>query len=150
MGFQENEIDTLRTQFHEFHRTFGRDELAFHLDEARLVEDQWIFSNVREDRLSREPHLSLFEPISHTSLLIGPGVIVHSIDQDNTEFLSSVPTLPPEGTYTDLVIGLLLGFLFGLIILPFLYEKQFNLRQQLGIIAGLFVNLIFGIIKLIY
>jgi hypothetical protein len=145
MGFQENEIDMLRVQFHEFHRTFGHDELLLHLDEARVVEDHWIFSNVREDRLSREPHLSLFEPISHGSLLIGP--VGRSIDQD-TEFYS-LP-VPPEGNYWDLVIGLLLGFLCGLMILPFLYEKQFNLRQQMGIVAGLFVNLIFGIIKLSY
>lgn len=128
-----------------FHGTFTPDQLPLHLNEARVLEDEWIFSSVRHDRLSGESTVSLFDPISRGTLLLRQ--TVNLVDQD-VEWQDS--TLPIEGDYIDLVIGLLLGFLFGLIVLPFLYEKKFSIRQQMGIVAGLLVNIIFGIIKLSY
>ncbi|KAG0314305.1 hypothetical protein BGZ99_008215 [Dissophora globulifera] len=68
------------------------------------------------------------------------------IDQHGAE------TLPEglEGSYGEMVYGLILGFFMGLIALFWFKEATFSRRQQMGIIAGLMINVGFGVLHLYY
>ncbi|KAI8604056.1 DUF2407 C-terminal domain-containing protein [Dissophora ornata] len=68
------------------------------------------------------------------------------IDQHGAE------TLPEglEGSYGEMVWGLMLGFFLGLITLFWFKEATFSRRQQMGIIAGLMINVGFGVLHLYY
>ncbi|KAL1917631.1 uncharacterized protein VTP21DRAFT_4024 [Calcarisporiella thermophila] len=62
-------------------------------------------------------------------------------------------TLPDgtvQGAYYDMVIGLLFGFFMGLIVLFWFKEQAFSRRQQMGIVAGLLINISFGILRVYY
>ncbi|KAI9241782.1 MAG: DUF2407 C-terminal domain-containing protein [Podila humilis] len=68
------------------------------------------------------------------------------IDQHGAE------TLPDglEGSYGEMVWGLILGFFMGLIALFWFKEATFSRRHQMGIIAGLMINVGFGVLHLYY
>ncbi|KAG0359947.1 hypothetical protein BG005_011817 [Podila minutissima] len=68
------------------------------------------------------------------------------IDQHGAE------TLPDglEGSYGEMVWGLMLGFFMGLIALFWFKEATFSRRHQMGIIAGLMINVGFGVLHLYY
>ncbi|KAG2178913.1 hypothetical protein INT43_001760 [Umbelopsis isabellina] len=58
-------------------------------------------------------------------------------------------TLPDgtlAGTYKEMVWGLMLGFFMGLICLFWFRESVFTRRHQMGIIAGILINLSFGVL----
>ncbi|KAK3838183.1 MAG: DUF2407 C-terminal domain-containing protein [Linnemannia gamsii] len=119
-GFSEDEIRSIRRQFHASRgtvtSTVGENGIAVGLDQdedasarARRVEEEWI-------------------------------------DQHGAE------TLPEglEGSYGEMVWGLMLGFFMGLIVLFWFKEATFSRRQQMGIIAGLMINVGFGVLHLYY
>ncbi|KAG0012140.1 hypothetical protein BGZ82_002724 [Podila clonocystis] len=68
------------------------------------------------------------------------------IDQHGAE------TLPDglEGSYGEMVWGLMLGFFMGLIALFWFKEATFSRRHQMGIVAGLMINVGFGVLHLYY
>ncbi|KAG0296457.1 hypothetical protein BGZ96_009410 [Linnemannia gamsii] len=119
-GFSEDEIRSIRRQFHASRgtvtSTVGENGIAVGLDQdedasarARRIEEEWI-------------------------------------DQHGAE------TLPEglEGSYGEMVWGLMLGFFMGLIVLFWFKEATFSRRQQMGIIAGLMINVGFGVLHLYY
>ncbi|KAF9966086.1 hypothetical protein BGZ70_003317 [Mortierella alpina] len=119
-GFSEDEIRSIRRQFHASRGTItstvGENGIAVGLDQdedasarARRIEEEWI-------------------------------------DQHGAE------TLPDglEGSYGEMVWGLMLGFFMGLIALFWFKEATFSRRQQMGIFAGLMINLGFGVLHLYY
>ncbi|KAF9291258.1 hypothetical protein BGZ68_004574 [Mortierella alpina] len=119
-GFSEDEIRSIRRQFHASRgtvtSTVGANGIAVGLDQdedasarARRIEEEWI-------------------------------------DQHGAE------TLPDglEGSYGEMVLGLMLGFFMGLIALFWFKEATFSRRQQMGIFAGLMINLGFGVLHLYY
>ncbi|KAI9310493.1 DUF2407 C-terminal domain-containing protein [Dichotomocladium elegans] len=55
-----------------------------------------------------------------------------------------------QGTYKEMMWGLLLGFFLGLICLFWFRESVFTRRHQMGIVAGIFINLSFGILHVYY
>ncbi|CAO3682902.1 unnamed protein product [Umbelopsis ramanniana] len=62
-------------------------------------------------------------------------------------------TLPDgtlTGTYKEMVWGLMLGFFLGLICLFWFRESVFTRRHQMGIIAGILINLSFGVLHVYY
>ncbi|RUS21609.1 DUF2407 C-terminal domain-containing protein [Endogone sp. FLAS-F59071] len=62
-------------------------------------------------------------------------------------------TLPDgtlQGTYKEMVWGLMLGFFLGLITLFWFRESVFTRRHQMGIIAGILINISFGILHVYY
>jgi len=52
-----------------------------------------------------------------------------------------------EGTYEDLVYGMLMGFWLGLIMLFFLFDSSLPRKTKYGILAGIGCNLSFGILR---
>ncbi|KAF9131376.1 hypothetical protein BGW39_001884 [Mortierella sp. 14UC] len=119
-GFSEDEIRSIRRQFHASRgtvtSTVGENGIAVGLDQdedasarARRIEEEWI-------------------------------------DQHGAE------TLPEglEGSYDEMVWGLMLGFFMGLIVLFWFKEATFSRRQQMGIIAGIMINVGFGVLHLYY
>ncbi|KAG0315568.1 hypothetical protein BGZ97_008104 [Linnemannia gamsii] len=119
-GFSEDEIRSIRRQFHASRgtvtSTVGENGIAVGLDQdedasarARRIEEEWI-------------------------------------DQHGAE------TLPEglEGSYGEMVWGLMLGFFMGLIVLFWFKEATFSRRQQMGIIAGMMINVGFGVLHLYY
>lgn len=52
-----------------------------------------------------------------------------------------------DRSYLELVGGLLLGFLAGFVVVFFLREHQFTQSQFVGIIAGVLINLAFGMLR---
>ncbi|CEG75889.1 hypothetical protein RMATCC62417_10864 [Rhizopus microsporus] len=61
-------------------------------------------------------------------------------------------TLPDavQGTYKEMMWGLMFGFFLGIICLFWFRESVFSRRQQLGIIAGMLINISFGILHVYY
>jgi hypothetical protein len=98
------------------------EELPFHLEEARILEDEWISSDVRYELMSQTSPHSDSDPL---------------IEEE-------------DHSHEDLVVGLLLGFLLGLIVVPFLRQKKFHSKYQMALLAGLFMNLLLSTIYLPY
>ncbi|KAI1306743.1 hypothetical protein EDD11_004669 [Mortierella claussenii] len=119
-GFSEDEIRSIRRQFHA-----SRGTLTSTVGENGIVVglDQDEDANVRARRIEEE-----------------------WIDQHGSE------TLPEglEGSYSEMVWGLMLGFFMGLVALFWFKEATFSRRQQMGIIAGLMINVGFGVLHLYY
>jgi hypothetical protein len=109
------------------------------MNEARNLEDDWISNTVQHNQVT----VSLFDPIPRGASMFHSAI---NLEDFEPEWQNATP--PIEGDHTDMIIGLLLGFLFGVIVLPFLYEKQFSVRRQMGIMAGLLVNIIFGVVRM--
>ncbi|KAG0071182.1 hypothetical protein BGZ89_011351 [Linnemannia elongata] len=119
-GFSEDEIRSIRRQFHA-----SRGTVTSTVGENGIAVglDQDEDANARARRIEEE-----------------------WIDQHGAE------TLPEglEGSYGEMVWGLMLGFFMGLIVLFWFKEATFSRRQQMGIIAGMMINVGFGVLHLYY
>ncbi|KAI8062901.1 DUF2407 C-terminal domain-containing protein [Gongronella butleri] len=56
----------------------------------------------------------------------------------------SVPQGTIQGAYKEMMCGLMLGLFLGVLCLFWVRESVFTRRHQLGIIAGMFLNISFG------
>ncbi|KAL1926219.1 hypothetical protein VTP01DRAFT_6084 [Rhizomucor pusillus] len=66
---------------------------------------------------------------------------------------NSTQTLPDgtvHGAYKEMLWGLILGFFLGVICLFWFKESVFTRRHQMGIIAGILINISFGILHVYY
>ncbi|KAG0362317.1 hypothetical protein BGZ54_008688 [Gamsiella multidivaricata] len=119
-GFSEDEIRSIRRQFHA---SRGTSTTVGENGIAVGLEDQDEDASARARRIEEE-----------------------WIDQHGAE------TLPEglEGSYGEMVWGLMLGFFMGLIVLFWFKEATFSRRQQMGVIAGLMINVGFGVLHLYY
>ncbi|KAF9994930.1 hypothetical protein BGZ79_000275 [Entomortierella chlamydospora] len=119
-GFSEDEIRSIRRQFHVSRGTM-----------ASSVGENGIAIELDQDEDSRARARRIEE---------------EWIDQHGAE------TLPEglEGSYGEMVWGLMLGFFMGLMALFWFKEATFSRRQQMGIIAGLMINIGFGCLHLYY
>ncbi|KAI7872128.1 DUF2407 C-terminal domain-containing protein, partial [Spinellus fusiger] len=62
-------------------------------------------------------------------------------------------TLPDgtlQGTYKEMVWGLMLGFFLGILCLFWFRESVFSRRHQMGIVAGMMINISFGVLHVYY
>lgn len=59
-------------------------------------------------------------------------------------------TLAVQGTYKEMMWGLIFGFFLGIICLFWFRESVFSRRQQMGIIAGMLINISFGVLHVYY
>jgi tetrahydromethanopterin S-methyltransferase subunit B len=55
-----------------------------------------------------------------------------------------------QGTYKEMMWGLMLGFFLGIICLFWFRESVFSRRHQMGIVAGILINVSFGILHVYY
>nr|KAJ3422009.1 hypothetical protein HK105_001521 [Polyrhizophydium stewartii] len=56
-----------------------------------------------------------------------------------------------SGTHTDMLLGLVVGFFMGILVLFWVKEaNMYNRRQQLGIVTGLLINFSFGLLRMYY
>ncbi|KAI9261594.1 DUF2407 C-terminal domain-containing protein [Phascolomyces articulosus] len=55
-----------------------------------------------------------------------------------------------QGTYKEMMWGLILGFFLGIICLFWFRESVFTRRHQLGIVAGILINISFGVLHVYY
>ncbi|KAF7732317.1 hypothetical protein EC973_005213 [Apophysomyces ossiformis] len=55
-----------------------------------------------------------------------------------------------QGTYQEMVWGLILGFFLGIICLFWFRESVFTRRHQMGIITGMLINISFGVLHVYY
>ncbi|KAF9358865.1 hypothetical protein BGX26_000729 [Mortierella sp. AD094] len=119
-GFSEDEIRSIRRQFHASRGTM-----------ASSVGENGIAVELDQDEDARARARRIEE---------------EWIDQHGAE------TLPEglEGSYGEMVWGLMLGFFMGLMALFWFKESTFSRRQQMGIIAGLMINIGFGCLHLYY
>ena len=53
-----------------------------------------------------------------------------------------------EGTQADMLLGLVMGFVFGVIMLFWIWERGIPRRQKLGILCGIACNLTMGMVRL--
>eukprot|EP00002_Diphylleia_rotans_P036523 TRINITY_DN8056_c0_g1_i2.p1 TRINITY_DN8056_c0_g1~~TRINITY_DN8056_c0_g1_i2.p1 ORF type:complete len:293 (+),score=60.36 TRINITY_DN8056_c0_g1_i2:52-930(+) len=125
LGHSEADINQIRIQFqaHQFRGNLVPESEQ----QLRDMEDEWIenyLAAAQEDLESaREP-----EQIVHLQ----------------EEYHQMV-----EGTYNDMFLGMCIGFVFGILIIPFVNEPFVNRRQRIGIIAGLGCNVSFGLLRLV-
>ncbi|KAI8144605.1 DUF2407 C-terminal domain-containing protein, partial [Fennellomyces sp. T-0311] len=51
-----------------------------------------------------------------------------------------------QGTYKEMMWGLLLGFFLGILCVFWFRESVFTRRHQMGIVAGMLINISFGVL----
>ncbi|KAI7878748.1 hypothetical protein K492DRAFT_132333 [Lichtheimia hyalospora FSU 10163] len=51
-----------------------------------------------------------------------------------------------QGTYKEMMWGLLLGFFLGILCIFWFRESVFTRRHQMGIVAGMLINISFGVL----
>ncbi|CAO3592470.1 unnamed protein product [Absidia cylindrospora] len=67
---------------------------------------------------------------------------------DNTG--ETLPDGTAQGTYKEMMWGLMLGFFLGIICLFWFRESIFTRRHQMGIVAGILINISFGLLHVYY
>ena len=68
---------------------------------------------------------------------VGLGVAM----RDGSRRLDRVMDDVSEGTQADMLLGLVMGFVFGIIMLFWIWERGIPRRQKLGILCGIACNL---------
>lgn len=61
--------------------------------------------------------------------------------RDGSRRLDRVMDEVSEGTQGDMLLGLVMGFVFGIIMLFWIWERGIPRRQKLGILCGIACNL---------
>uniref|UniRef100_A0A7S0F1F3 Ubiquitin-like domain-containing protein n=1 Tax=Hanusia phi TaxID=3032 RepID=A0A7S0F1F3_9CRYP len=123
-GFNRTEIEILRIQFHSRRGHFGRP-----LSEAEAVE-------LEEEWLEQNSDGSLM-PYGNNREEFG-----------GSRRMDRVMEEVAEGTQADMMLGLVMGFIFGIIMLFWIWERGIPRRQKLGILCGIGCNLTMGMIRL--
>ncbi|ORX59391.1 hypothetical protein DM01DRAFT_1361651 [Hesseltinella vesiculosa] len=67
---------------------------------------------------------------------------------DNTG--DTLPDGTVQGTYKEMMLGMMLGFFLGIICLFWLRESIFTRRHQIGVTAGILINISFGLLHVHY
>ena len=109
-------MEILRTQFHSRRMHSGR---ALSDLESVELEEEWLEQNSGEG-----------EPVG-----LGGGM------RDGSRRLDRVMDDVSEGTQADMLLGLVMGFVFGIIMLFWIWERGIPRRQKLGILCGIACNL---------
>ncbi|KAF9115296.1 hypothetical protein BGX27_008298 [Mortierella sp. AM989] len=152
-----------RAEIEEEEETQGEEELSTTMDPQATGFDRLREAGFSEDEIQsirRQFHASRGTVTSS----VGENGIAVELDQDEDarararrieeEWIDQhgAETLPEglEGSYGEMVWGLMLGFFMGLVSLFWFKEATFSRRQQMGIIAGLMINVGFGILHLYY
>ncbi|CAO3638536.1 unnamed protein product [Cunninghamella echinulata] len=67
---------------------------------------------------------------------------------DNTG--ETLPDGTVQGTYNEMMWGLIFGFFLGIICLFWFRESVFTRRHQIGIVGGILINISFGLLHVYY
>ncbi|ORZ22305.1 DUF2407 C-terminal domain-domain-containing protein [Absidia repens] len=101
-GFNNEEIRSIRTQFHRMQQTPYEDDEDL-TEQLQMLEEQWM---------------------NRTG--------------------ETVPEGTAQGTYKEMMWGLMLGFFLGILCIFWVRESIFTRRHQMGILAGMLLNVTFG------
>eukprot|EP01102_Stenamoeba_stenopodia_P010032 TRINITY_DN2977_c0_g1_i1.p1 TRINITY_DN2977_c0_g1~~TRINITY_DN2977_c0_g1_i1.p1 ORF type:complete len:256 (-),score=34.08 TRINITY_DN2977_c0_g1_i1:214-981(-) len=126
-GFSEAEIEQFRLQFRASRaHAYGSQLPASGSSDQNLlmIEEQWMEETINASTLARDQAEGNFNAY-----------------EDSYGSAS-------EGTYKDLLIGMVMGFLLGLITLFWLYDTALPRKTKYGILAGIGCNISFGIIRI--
>ncbi|CUM62887.1 uncharacterized protein PRCAT00000446001 [Priceomyces carsonii] len=140
-GFSQDDVNDLRRQFHLIYNpnepTSSDADQIMNLEEeeqrentARQLEERWIESTMSGTPNRQEPPNAATEEREDGT----PQPLVDLDDANANE---------------DLLIGLLVGIFLGVVSLIFLVADDtiFNKRQRMSIIAGVFINFSFAIVR---
>ena len=152
-GFSEEDIQGIRTQFHEEQGEGDDAEVALR---RREREEEWMNSMASETQ----------EEESKAGKKRGRGR--EGISQSTLPFCSLTCLDGDWAVYTDMVYGMTVGFLFGILMLFFFKQGIFSSRQQTGtngqmineeneteltffllsgILLGIVINFSFGVLQ---
>ncbi|KAJ1483611.1 DUF2407 C-terminal domain-containing protein, partial [Baffinella frigidus] len=120
-GFTQSEVDFLRAQFHA-RRGHGAARLTE--IEAVELEEDWL-EQTQQDRDQE-----------------GMGGV------GGERRFEREMDMVGEGTQADMILGLVMGFVFGVIMLFWIWERGIPRRQKLGILCGIGANLMMGMVRL--
>lgn len=122
-GFTEEDIQYIRTQFHRLHGTTV-DRTS---KEAKNLEEQWLNRNgetlVDESKKEKK-----------NTIMIGKNLMFAVV----------------EGTYKEMVWGFIFGLFLGIICLFWFRNYVFSKKKRTGIVAGMLINVSFGIFHVYY
>lgn len=121
-GFSQTEVDILRTQFHARRIHGGRPIMQ---TEALDLEEEWLEQNQGD----------------------GAGLGGSNFRNGRNQ-MDRVMEEVSEGSQADMLLGLVMGFVFGIIMLFWIWERGIPRRQKLGILCGIACNLTMGMIRL--
>jgi hypothetical protein len=114
-GFSQTEVDILRTQFHARRIHGGRPIMQ---TEALDLEEEWLEQNQGD----------------------GAGLGGSNFRNGRNQ-MDRVMEEVSEGSQADMLLGLVMGFVFGIIMLFWIWERGIPRRQKLGILCGIACNL---------
>ena len=144
MGFSAEDVQAIRLQFqlHHFRNLPpGRAHPAPQSPEMAQLENQWIdtqFNPQAQGQAAQNNTGANANATQPQSLQMGL----------MTDLEASLAGFNPDlsGNSYNLLGGLILGFLLGLITLFWVSEPNITRKTRLGMIAGVFANLCFGIL----
>ncbi|CAO3652682.1 unnamed protein product [Mucor fragilis] len=106
------------------------------------------FDRLRESGFTEEDIRNIrtqFHRLHGTTFEEGPTEEARNLEEqwmDNTG--ETLPDGTIQGTYKEMMWGLMLGFFLGIICLFWFRESVFSRRHQMGIVAGILVNISFA------
>lgn len=118
-NFSPTEVEILRTQFHSRRLSHASGRALTDI-EALELEEEWLEQNGNG---------------TPASLGSGGGL------REGSRRLDRVMDEVSEGTQADMLLGLVMGFVFGIIMLFWIWERGIPRRQKLGILCGIACNL---------
>lgn len=143
MGFSADDVQQIRMQFalnHFRNLPTGQVYPAPQSDEMLQLENNWIDSQFNPNQVNAsQQHQELVRPSPGQDLTRGR-TLGSGLDLA-TELVSLGAV---DGTGYNLLLGLIIGFLMGLISLVWIGEPSFTRKTRLGMFAGIFANLILG------
>ncbi|KAG0765771.1 hypothetical protein G6F57_002470 [Rhizopus arrhizus] len=80
---------------------------------------------------------------------IEPPTLRH-IEQEEQWLQTTGNRLPEESTIREMICGLLLGCFLGILNLFWFKETVFTRRHQMGIVAGMLINVYYGVTHVIH
>ncbi|KAI8072744.1 DUF2407 C-terminal domain-containing protein [Gongronella butleri] len=124
-GFSEQDVNNIRAQFHRMH---GDGEESS--EQARQLEEQWM---------------------DNTGETLPDGSKKNFQKKRRDHALTRVFFYEAvQGTYKEMFVGMIFGFFLGILCLFWLRESVFNRRHQIGITAGILINISFGLLHVHY
>lgn len=123
-GFTEEDIRNIRTQFHRLNGTSFEENPS---EEARNLEEQWM-DNTGQTLPDGSKYCCTLCCVYRLIVLY----------------------VATQGTYKEMMWGLMLGFFLGIICLFWFRESVFSRRHQMGIVAGILINISFGVLHVYY
>jgi len=152
MGFSADDIQQFRMQFalHHFrNHPVGQVHPAPQSAEMLQLENQWIDSQFTPNQASnrQQPQHHQRPQQNAATETLGTGGGGRRTLDSGIDMAAQLVTLGTvDGNGYNLLTGLVIGFLLGLISLAWMGEPSLTRKTRLGMFAGIFANLVLGFI----